>query len=153
MQRHITRSLAVFALLASAALPAQAQVTVTNAWIRGTVPGQRATGAFMQLASPSASALVAVSSPVAKTAEIHTMTMEGGVMRMRAIDSLPLPAGKTVELGPSGHHLMLLELARPLKEGEIVPVVLTFADPSGRRTTQEIKASVRALTAGPPMKH
>jgi copper(I)-binding protein len=141
----------VAALLASAA--AHAQVAVSDAWIRGTVPGQRATGAFMQLASPADSTLVGVSSPVAKAAEIHTRAMEGGVMRMRAIDSLPLPAGKTVELRPGGYHLMLLDIRQPLKEGETVPVVLTFADPAGRRTTQEVNATVRALTARPPMKH
>jgi copper(I)-binding protein len=107
----------------------------------------------MQLASPSDSALVAVSSPVAKAAEIHTMTMDGGVMRMRAIDSLPLPAGKTVELKPGGYHLMLLDLVQPLKAGETVPVVLTFTDPAGRKTIQEVKMTVRAMTAGPAMKH
>jgi periplasmic copper chaperone A len=133
--------------LALASPPTIAQVQVTDAWVRGTVPGQRATGAFMQLASPGDSALVAVSSPAAKAAEIHTMTLEGGVMRMRAIDSLALPAGKTVELKPGGYHVMLLDLAQPLKEGDSVPVVLTFADATGRKTSQEVKATVRALTA------
>ena len=67
-------------------------------------------------------------------------------MKMRAIDSLALPAGKTVELRPGGYHVMLMDLAQPLKEGDSVPVMLTFADKSGRRTTQEVKATVRALT-------
>ena len=75
------------------------------------------------------------------------MALDGGVMRMRAIDSLALPAGKTVELKPGGYHLMLLDLAQPLKEGDSVPVVLTFADAAGRKTSQEVKATVRALTA------
>ena len=147
------RTLIAVTAVALASAVAQAEVAVSDAWIRGTVPGQRATGAFMQLASPGDSALVGVSSPVAKAAEIHSMAMDGGVMRMRAIDSLPLPAGKTVELRPGGYHLMLLDIQQPLKEGETVPVVLTFADPAGRKTTQEVKATVRALTAGPAMKH
>ena len=134
-------------LLALASASAYAQVAVTEAWVRGTVPGQRATGAFMQLASRADAALVAVSSPSAKAAEIHTMALEGGVMKMRAIDSLALPAGKTVELKPGGYHLMLLDLAQPLKEGETVSMVLTFADGKGGKTTQEVKATVRALTA------
>jgi len=138
-------------LLALAAAPAYAEVVVKSAWVRGTVPGQRATGAFMQLTSSADTALVAVATPAAKVAELHTMVEESGVMKMRPIDSLALPAGKTVELRPGGYHVMLLELAQPLKEGDSVPVVLTFADKSGRRTTQEVNATVRALTAGSAM--
>ena len=138
-------------LLVVAVCAARAEVVVRDAWIRGTVPGQSATGAFMQLASPDDLSLVAVATPAAKVAEIHSMALENGVMRMRAMDSLPLPAGKTVELRPGGYHLMLLELVAPLKEGDSVPVVLTFADKSGRKTTQEVKAIVRALTAGSAM--
>jgi len=135
-------------VLALAASAAHAEVVVSDAWVRGTVPGQSATGAFMQLASPADSSLVAVATPAAKVAEIHSMALENGVMRMRAMSSLPLPAGKTVELRPGGYHVMLLDLVAPLKEGDSIPVVLTFADTSGRKTTQEVKATVRALTAG-----
>ena len=138
-------------VLALAAAPAGADVVVKDAWVRGTVPGQRATGAFMKLESSADSALVAAATPAAKAAEIHTMAEEGGVMKMRAIPSLALPAGKTVELRPGGYHVMLLDLAQPLKEGDSVPVTLTFVDKSGRRTTQEVKATVRALTAGSAM--
>ena len=140
-------------VLALVAAGARADVLVTDAWSRGTVPGQRATGAFMQLASPKDSALVAVASPASKVAEIHSMALENGVMKMRAVDSLALPAGKTVELRPGGYHVMLLDIAQPLKEGDSIPMVLTFADNAGRRTTQEVKATVRSLTAGAAMKH
>jgi copper(I)-binding protein len=127
---------------------ADAQVAVTDVWIRGTVAGQRATGAFMQLVSPVDVALVAVATPTAKTAEIHSSALEGGVMKMSAIDSLALPAGKTVELRPGGYHVMLLDLVQPLREGDNVPMTLTFTDASGRKTTQEVNATVRALTTG-----
>ena len=60
---------------------------------------------------------------------------------------LALPAGKAVDLKPGGYHLMLMDLAHPLREGESIPVTLTFADREGRKTTQEINAPVRALTA------
>ena len=139
-------------LLLSFAAVAQAEITVTHAWIRGTVPGQRATGAFMELRSSSDASLVAVATPAAKAAEIHSMVQDSGVMQMRAIPALPLPAGKTVEMGPGGYHVMLLDIAKPMKEGESVPLTLTFSDASGRTTTQEVQATVRALTAG-PMKH
>ncbi len=147
----LSRSIAAALILAYAGA-ASAEVTVTDAWIRGTVPGQRATGAFMQLRSTTNATLVGVTTPAAKAAEIHTMVNDAGVMKMRAIASLALPAGKTVEMGPGGYHVMLLDLAKPMKEGETVPVTLTFADADGRTTTQEVRATVRALTAG-PMKH
>lgn len=144
----------LFALaLALAAAPSFAQVAVADAWVRGTVAAQKATGAFMNLTSPADSALVSASSPVAGLVEVHEMAMDGGVMKMRAIPQLPLPAGKTVSLKPGGYHVMLMDLKGPLKEGETVPIALTFAGKDGKRTTQEIKAPVRALTAPAGMPH
>lgn len=141
------------AIAATITLTAHADVTVKDAWIRGVVPGQRATGAFMQLASPTDVTLVAIATPVAKVSEIHTMSLDNGVMRMRAIPSVPVPAGKTVKLEPSGNHVMLLDLTGPLQEGTSVPLTLTFSDAAGKRTTQTVNATVRALTGGHPMKH
>lgn len=138
-------------LLLLAAAPSLAQVTVTDAWVRGTVPGQRGTGAFMQLKSATDVALVSAASPAAKVVEIHEMVLDGGVMRMRAVDKLALPAGKAVDLKPGGYHVMLLDLAQPLQEGQRVPVTLTFVDRDGRKSTQVVEAPVRPLTAGAPM--
>ena len=137
-------------LLALLAAPALAQVAVTNAWVRGTVPGQKGTGAFMQLTSAADMTLIGVASPVAKIVEIHEMAVDGGMMRMRAVDKLALPAGKAIDLTPGGYHVMLMDLAQPLKEGDVVPVTLTFVDKAGKRITQEIKAPVRALTEAMP---
>jgi copper(I)-binding protein len=130
------------------ALPASAEVTVSDAWIRGTVAGQKVTGAFMQLKSTSDAALVAVASPSAKFVEIHAMNKEGDMMKMKAIDRLPLPAGKSVDLSPGGYHMMLFDLKGPLKAGDVVPLTLTFEDSAGKKSTVEVKASVRALTVG-----
>jgi copper(I)-binding protein len=134
-------------VLALIAAPSLAQVTVSDAWVRGTVPGQKATGAFMNLKSASDAALVSASSPAAGIVEIHEMAMDGGVMKMRAVDKLPLPAGKPVDLKPGGYHVMLMDLKQPLKEGETVPVTLTFVDKDGKRSTQDVKVPVKALTA------
>jgi hypothetical protein len=136
------------ALAGAAALPAVAQVVVTDAWVRGTVAGQKATGAFMQLKSATDASLVGAASPVAGIVEVHEMKMEGGMMKMNAVDRLPLPAGKTVELKPGGYHVMLMDLKQPLKEGETVPVTLTFEDKAGKKQTVEVKAPVRPLAAG-----
>jgi len=146
--KHLLAALAAFV-----ALSAHAQVAVKDAWIRGIVPGQKATGAFMRLASPAETSLVAVATPVARIAEIHTMSMDKGVMRMRAIDALPLPAGKAVALEPGGYHLMLMDLRQPLADGATIPLTLTFADAAGKRTTQTVNAIVRPLTAGAMPKH
>lgn len=137
--------LALAAAAALAALPATAQVAVADAWVRGTVAGQSATGAFMRITAGTDMALVAAASPVAKVVEVHEMKMEGGVMKMSAIERLPLPANRTVELAPGGYHVMLMGLAHPLKEGETVPIALTFADKAGKKQTVEVKAPVRPL--------
>jgi hypothetical protein len=139
--------IAAVALLASAT--AAAQTSVTDAWVRGTVSGQKATGAFMQLRSPAGAALVAASSPVAGVVEIHEMRMEGDVMRMRAIPKLDLPANRTVELKPGGYHVMLMELKQPLRKGEVVPITLRVQAADGKTETLEVKAEVRDLTAQP----
>jgi copper(I)-binding protein len=148
MSKRFVLSVLLATTAFAAALPAFAQVAVSDAWVRGTVVGQMATGAFMQLKSPADVALVAAASPVAKIVEIHEMKMEGGVMKMGAVERLALPAGRTVELKPGGYHVMLMDLKQPLKEGETVPVTLTFEDKAGRKTTLEVKVPVRALTAG-----
>ena len=131
-------------------LPATAQVAVTDAWVRGTVAGQKATGAFMQITSLSDMALVGAASPAAKVVEIHEMKQEGGMMKMSAVERLPLPANKPVELKPGGYHIMMMDLAQPLREGDTVPLTLTFEDKAGKKQTVEVKAAVRPLTAPAP---
>lgn len=129
------------------ALPVTAQVTVTDAWVRGTVAGQQVTGAFMRLTSPADATLTGVASSTAKLAEIHEMKMEGGMMKMKAVDRLPLPAGKPVDLKPGGYHVMLFDLKQPLEEGDVVALTLSIEDKSGKKSTVEVKAAVRALNA------
>lgn len=134
------------ALLLSA--PAFAQVTVSDAWVRGTVAQQKATGAFMQLKAAQDSRLVAAKSPVAGVVEIHEMKMEKDVMKMRALpDGLALPAGKTVELSPSGYHVMLMDLKQPLKEGATVPLTLVLEGGDRKRSELAVTATVRPLNA------
>ncbi len=127
--------------------PALAQVEVKDAWVRGTVAQQQATGAFMQLRAAEDLRLVQVQSPVAGVVEIHEMKMDGGVMRMRPITALDLPASRTVELKPGGYHVMLMDLKQPLAEGETVPLTLTVESRGGKRSTVEVKATVRPLGA------
>ena len=129
------------------ASPVLAQVTVADPWVRGTVAQQRATGAFMKLTAPDGARLVEARSPVAGVVEIHEMTMDNNVMRMRQVPMLELPAGKAVELKPGGYHVMLMDLKQPMKTGESVPITLVFEDKDKKRLTVDIQAPVRALNA------
>lgn len=129
-------------LTAFGACPAWAQVKIENAWARATVQGQQATGAFMQLTATQATQLVAVSSPVAGVAEIHEMKMEGGVMKMRALPALDLPAQKKIELRPGGHHLMLMDLKAPLSKDTHIALTLTFRDAKGVESRQQLNVPV-----------
>jgi hypothetical protein len=128
------------------ALPVVAQVSVAEPWIRGTVPGQMATGAFMRITSQQPAKLLEAASPVAGVVEIHEMAMQGNVMRMRAVPALELPAGRAVELKPGGYHVMLMDLKRALKEGESVPVTLVV-ESGGKRERIDLSVPVRAPTA------
>jgi len=133
-------------LLASAlftAFAAHAQVKVDDPWVRATVAPQKATGAFMQLTSTKAAKVVAASSPVAEMVEIHEMKMDDGVMKMRAVDALALPAGQPVALKPGSYHVMLMGLKAPIKAGDTVPLTLTVEGEDKQRTTIEIKAEAR----------
>ena len=135
---------------------ALAQVTVTDPWVRGTVAEQKATGAFMRLTAPVDSRVVEARSPVVGTVEIHEMKMDNGVMRMRAIDALDLPAGRTVKLEPGGYHVMLMGLKQTLNAGDTVPLTLIFESADRTRQTVEVKAPVRPLASGsaaPAHKH
>lgn len=129
---------------------AHAQTTVAEPWVRSTVAGQKATGAFLQITSATGGKLVSASSPVADVVEIHEMTMEGNVMKMRALPKgLDLPAGKAVALKPGGLHVMLMDLKQPLKAGDMVPLTLVVEGAANKRETIEVKATVRGAQAAP----
>ena len=134
------------ALLLAAAAAATAQTTVKDAWVRGTVPQQKATGMFAQISSAQGGRLVSVASPAAGVAEIHEMAMDGSVMKMRALpNGLELPAGKTVELKPGGYHVMLMDLKQPLKAGDVVPLTLVVEGADKKRETITLSVPVKAL--------
>ena len=144
--RSLVRALGWAALFCAGTASAQS-LTVTGPWVRGTVAGQSATGAFMELSSKADAVLVSASSPVAGVVEVHEMKMDDGVMRMRMLPKLDLPAGKTVQLKPGSYHIMLMDLKQPLKKGDMVPLTLQVEGKDKKRETIEVKAEVRDLTA------
>ena len=144
--KRIAGTAAVALLLAAA--PAVAQVKVDKPWVRGAVPGQNATGAFLDITSAKDAALVKAESPVAATVEVHAMEMKNNVMTMREVPKVDLPAGKQVRLAPGGFHLMMMDLKQPVKNGEKVPIKLTIEYPDKKREIVEVQAEVRGLGTG-----
>jgi copper(I)-binding protein len=136
-----------FTLALGAGAAAHAEVTARDAWVRGMVPAQTSTGAFMTLTSTVDARLVGVSTPAARMAEIHETMVMGGANHMHEVEAIALPAGKPVSLAPGGHHVMLMGMARAVKPGETVPLVLTIEEKGGKRVSVEVKAEVRPLAA------
>ena len=128
---------------------------MTAPWVRGTVPAQKATGAFMQLSSKAGVTLVGVASPAASVVELHEMVMDNNMMKMRALPRLDVQAGKLVELKPGSYHVMLIDLKKPLAKGEIVPITLKVEGKDKKVELVEVKAEVRDLAAAtaPAMDH
>jgi copper(I)-binding protein len=130
--------------LCSLAAHAEPPVRVDDPWIRPTVPAQTTTAAYMSLTATQSAKLVSATSPVAASVSVHEMSMEGDVMRMRAVSGLPLPAGQKVELKPGGYHLMLTGLKHQVALGDVVPFTLTVQGDDGKQQTVEVRAAARA---------
>ncbi|MFN5131756.1 MAG: copper chaperone PCu(A)C [Burkholderiales bacterium] len=139
-----------FGMLIGASAVAQ-PVQVQEPWVRATVKGQQATGAFMKLTASSPLRLVQAQSPIAGLVEIHEMKMDKDVMRMSAIAGLDLTPGRPVDLKPGGYHVMLMQLKQEIKEGDSVPITLIFEHKDGKKESLAINAPTRAL--GQAMKH
>ncbi len=143
-----TLAFAACIAVASTALAQPAQLEVNNAWARAT-PGKAETGAaYVTITSPTADRLVSASTPVAKKAELHTMSMQGMVMKMRPIAGVDIPAGQPVSLKPGGEHIMLMGLNQPLREGQSFPLTLDF-EKTGPRTVTVTVEKAGAKGPGP----
>ena len=136
------------ALWVCAAFTAHAQVEVSDAWVRATGQGQKATGVFMNLTAQKATRLVGVKADLTGSAEVHEMKMEKDVMKMQAVKSLDLPAGQTVALKPGSYHVMLMDLKAPVAEDSQVVLTLLFEDAAGVKTQKEVKAVAKKMGMG-----
>jgi copper(I)-binding protein len=129
-----------------AAAPAFADdVKVIKAWTRATAPGQDSASVQLTIISKKDATLIGVASGSAQSGEIHTMFMDGDVMKMRAIESLPLPAKTPVTLGADGNHLMLIGLKAPLKAGRKLPFALTVKFADGKTTVLRVLAVIKPM--------
>ena len=123
---------------------AEQPVKVSNAWVRASAPGQKVGAAYMSLESTADLTLIKVESTVAASVEIHSMSMKNGIMRMRMLESLAVPAGQTTKLAPGGFHLMLFDLKQPLKAGDNVLFSLQFKDKRGQLMTLKVSVPVKS---------
>ena len=138
--------------LGLACLATQAQefklgaINIAHPYARATSSGQSMGGGFLKLENSGGAddTLLSAGAEVAKAVELHLMSMEGDVMRMRQVEGIALPAGKTVELKPGGLHIMLMGLKAPLKAGDSFPLKLKF-EKAGEVT---VNMTVEAAAAG-----
>jgi len=135
------------------AAPAADLVQVRESWAKATVPGQKVGGVYMEIVARENLRLTGVKSAVAEMAQVHQMKMENGMMRMRAVPFLELPAGKTVRLEPGGYHIMLFDLRQSLVAGQKLKLELTVEDASRRQHRVAVEAVVRERDAGPAGRH
>jgi len=121
------------------------EVKVTKAWTRATAPGQDSASVQLTITSRNDATLIGVASGSAQSGEIHSMVMEGEMMKMRALESLPLPAKTPVTLGADGNHLMLIGLKKPLKAGHKLPFALTVKFADGHTSVIRVLAVIKPL--------
>lgn len=126
-------------------------ITIDHPYARATVPGQPTAGAYLAIrnAGKQADKLVSLSSPAADSVQIHTMKMEGDVMKMREIDALEIAPSSRVSMAPGdGYHLMLTGLHAPLKSGDHLPMTLQFEKVGKINISVEITSLGGSNTAG-----
>ncbi|QEW06075.1 copper chaperone PCu(A)C [Nitrincola iocasae] len=129
------------ALLFSSFSFAAESVNIHDPYARAVPPGQPNSAAFMQLenATQTDLAVITAQSSASEVAELHTHTNVDGVMQMRQVDSIALPAGETTELKPGGLHIMLIGLKQPLADGDQIDLTLTFSDGSATEVTVPVR--------------
>ena len=158
MRRSLSIRLAVLAAAVAAVLHGRdaaaadfsiGSIQIGNPWTRATPKGADIAGAYMTLSNKGTAPdrLIGGSSPVAGRFELHLMTVEDGVMKMRPVDGgLEIKPGTTVELKPGSFHIMLMGLKQPLEKGQKVKGTLVFE----KAGTVEIEYAVEALGASSP---
>ena len=140
---RLSRFFLTLALVSSSlAASAADSVSIENAWVRPTNPGQDVGAAYMTFNSKQNVTLIRATSDVTASVEIHSMSMQNGVMKMRMLENLPIKAGKPYKLEPGGFHLMMFDLKKPLTAGQYINFELTFKS-GNTEFKQLIKAPIK----------
>ena len=122
----------------------QDSIEIKNQWVRASNDGQDVSAAYMTIVSNEDTSLITIDSDVADVIEIHSMSMENGVMKMRMLDTLDLIADKPTELSPGGFHLMLFDLKKPLAAGKEAHFTLHFKNKAGQEKTISVTSPIKA---------
>jgi len=122
----------------------QDSIEIKNQWARASNDGQDVSAAYMTIVSNEDTSLITIDSDVADVIEIHSMSMENGVMKMRMLDTLDLTAGKPTKLSPGGFHLMLFDLKKPLTAGKEAHFTLHFKNKAGQEKTISVTSPIKA---------
>lgn len=132
-------------LVAACGAPKAPDIAVSDGWARATAPGQDGGALYLTIVNRGGEdRLVEVTLPRARQAMVHDSSIEGGVMRMRALpDGLAIPAATTVKLAPNGTHIMLTGLDAPLRPGERMAVTLRFAKSGSKEATIDVEDAAR----------
>jgi copper(I)-binding protein len=135
----------VFLLLWLTAWPSYAAdlLKVVDPWARATVPGQNVGGVYMELIASESLRLTGIKTAASESAEVHQMKMEKGMMRMRPVPFLQLPAGKRVKLEPGGYHVMLFDLKNSLVAGQKLKIELIVEDTKKAVHRIAVEADIR----------
>jgi periplasmic copper chaperone A len=131
-------------------VPLVTSLAITNVRMRATVPGARVSAAYMDIASPQALTLVKADAKIAGITEIHSMAMRDGIMEMRALEQLDIPANTAVKLERGGLHMMLLQLNAQINAGDKVPLTLTFKGADGKPFNLDVVAIAEGLEKNTP---
>lgn len=151
--KKISLLLASLMVSAGALAAAADMVTVDEPYVRLAPPNAPATGAFMVIknAGDKDVKVVKADNPASKATELHTHLNENGVMKMRPVAAIDVKSKGEAVLKPGGLHVMLINLVAPMKEGDIVPITLTFDDGSSKKVDAKV---VKPMAAGmPAMEH
>ena len=146
--RWVALAVAIGMLAACHGANSKPDLDIRQAWARETAPGQSGGAVYLTIENRGGGGdrLVSVSTPRASMAMLHGSSSSGGIMAMRMVTGIDLPAGATVSLAPLGSHVMLDGVARPLRAGEMIPLTLSFAKSGQRAVTAKVLA---AGSAGP----
>jgi copper(I)-binding protein len=147
--QHKTLALLLGIFFSFTAFASDSELKIDDPYVRLVPTGIKTTGAFMVIRNAGSEdiSLVEAGSPVAQTVQLHTHINEDGVMKMRQVPSIDVKAKALVELKPGSYHIMLIDLNKELKEGDLIPITLKFSD--GQKKVLE--AQVRKLQMAMPM--
>lgn len=151
--KNISLLLASLMLSAGALAAASDNVTVHEPYVRLAPPNAPATAAFMVIKNGGETdvKVVKADNPASKATELHTHLNEGGVMKMRPVTAIDIKAKGEAVLKPGGLHVMLINLNAAMKEGDLVPITLTFDDGSSKKVEAKVQRTMAASM--PTMEH